>query len=117
LANIPADRITPTLDFEKKYRKNDYANTWHIINFRISTPLVNRQYKAPIEYGFVKSPSKYALLNLAAIYTYFHEKGSVSFSANVDNVMNTNYRDYMNRYRYFVNEIGRSIYFKVNVVF
>jgi iron complex outermembrane receptor protein len=38
-----------------------------------------------------------------------NKKNSVTTSFSIQNIMNTTYRDYLNRQRFFVDEMGRNI--------
>ncbi|HNS43548.1 MAG TPA: TonB-dependent receptor, partial [Taishania sp.] len=111
LAYIPADRLQPALKFTHVTAKKDQFSA------TIGASLVNRQYKAPVEYGFVKAPNGYALMDVSFIYTLNYKGGEVDFIAKMENVFNTKYRDYMNRYRYFANDLGRNIAFKIQISF
>lgn len=111
LSYIPADRIQPSLKFHQQLKNKDRITT------SIGSTLVNKQYKAPIEYGFVKAPKGYALFDLSFMYSLILEKTAVDFILKVDNLFNTKYRDYMNRYKYFVDDMGRNIAMKVQISF
>lgn len=111
LSYIPADRIQPSLKFHQQLKNKDRITT------SIGSTLVNKQYKAPIEYGFVKAPKGYALFDLSFMYSLILEKTAVDFILKVDNLFNTKYRDYMNRYKYFVDDMGRNIAVKVQISF
>ncbi|MFT5348998.1 MAG: iron complex outermembrane receptor protein, partial [Bacteroidia bacterium] len=39
------------------------------------------------------------------------------FSLGIRNILNTSYRDYMNRYRYYADDLGISIYTTLNYTF
>lgn len=64
---------------------------------------------------YVPPPPAYFLLN-NEIYSEIniaHQTIKVGFSIN--NMLNTRYRDYLNRNRYFVNEIGRNFSFRLSI--
>ena len=42
---------------------------------------------------------------------------SITFNLVVDNLLNTTYRDYLNRFRYYSDELGRNISLKIKVPF
>jgi len=56
-------------------------------------------------------------MDAAILYYLYYKKGDIVFSVTVDNILDTKYRDYMNRYRYFANEMGRNISVKIQVPF
>ncbi|MCO5260218.1 MAG: TonB-dependent receptor [Crocinitomicaceae bacterium] len=111
LSYIPADRLQPALKFSTELKNKDQFTAI------IGSTLVNKQYKAPIEYGFVEAPKGYALLDLSIVYSLNYNKGIIDFIVKIDNLLNTQYRDYMNRYRYFANELGRTVSFKLGISF
>jgi iron complex outermembrane receptor protein len=46
---------------------------------------------------------------------YSYGEQSVRFGVSVNNLFNTRYRDYMNRLRYYSDELGRNIVFRITV--
>ncbi|WGK64526.1 TonB-dependent receptor [Croceiramulus getboli] len=62
-------------------------------------------------------PEAYSLFHLAASMTFaVTEKSMMEVGLGVDNVLNTEYRQYLNRQRYFVDDLGRnfSLQLKIN---
>ncbi|MET0637011.1 MAG: TonB-dependent receptor plug domain-containing protein [Chitinophagaceae bacterium] len=66
-----------------------------------------QDYKVP--------PDGYALVNLNASTTLAFGKTPVTFSVGVRNLFNRSYRDYMDAMRYFSDEMGRNIGFRLKV--
>ncbi len=63
---------------------------------------------------FVAPPPTYSLLS-ASVHTAINlHKNALHFSVKIDNLLDTAYRDYLNRQRYFSDELGRNISFRVN---
>jgi iron complex outermembrane recepter protein len=76
---------------------------------------VAKQNRLVTGQDYTDSPAAYTLLNLSlASVTKLFEK-EVKVQAGVDNLFNTTYRNYLNRFRYFADELGRNINFKINV--
>lgn len=79
---------------------------------------VFEQKRVPLDEDFADAPSAYSLLSLSA-------GGRLSISQNfnlfvditIENLTNTVYRDYMNRFRYYADEMGRNISLNVRVPF
>lgn len=111
LVNIPADRLRPSLLFTKEFKNEDQ------LKIRIGSTLVRKQTKAPVEYDYVAPPKGYVLMDLAVLYYLNYDKGDIVFSVNAENLLNTKYRDYMNRFRYYADEMGRCVYLKIQVPF
>jgi len=64
---------------------------------------------------FVDSPDAYFLLD-AELGAQFKET-RLHFSTGVKNILNTSYRDYMNRYRYYADDLGINFYLTLNYTF
>lgn len=111
LVNIPADRIRPSLIFTKNF-KNE-----HSLTIRMGITAVRKQTKAPVEYDYVAAPNGYVLIDAVVMYGIPSAKGMVNFIVTGDNLLNKEYRDYMNRFRYYANEMGRAIYLKIQIPF
>ncbi|TMM31417.1 TonB-dependent receptor [Polaribacter aestuariivivens] len=60
------------------------------------------------------TPPAYTLFSLqtSAVFKLF-KKGDLKIAFHVDNLLNTSYRNYLNRFRYFADELGRN--FKINI--
>ncbi|WP_425339414.1 TonB-dependent receptor [Aridibaculum aurantiacum] len=71
---------------------------------------VTEQTRVPKNNGdYLAPPAAYTLLNMEfATMFHFLEK-RLTFGLGIRNLLNTRYRDYMNRFRYFNDEAGRNI--------
>jgi len=68
-------------------------------------------------FDFVSPPTAYALLNVS-VGTSLHVRNSqLDFRIGVDNALNTAYREYTNRLRYFADELGRNVTASVKFTF
>lgn len=65
---------------------------------------------------YAPPPAAYWLLNATASSTWQWGKHHLNLSLNAQNILNTRYRDYLNRLRYFADEIGTNISLKINWV-
>lgn len=104
---IPSDRM----DWGISYSFGEKEN-----RITLSNMLVARQKREPV-FDLAPAPEGYALLNLA-----YHKK--IDFASNllhisfqVNNLLNTEYKEYMNRFRYFTADMGRNIQLKLNYQF
>jgi iron complex outermembrane receptor protein len=66
-----------------------------------------QDYKAP--------PPGYTLVNLNASTTILISKLPVTIGIGIRNMLNTKYRDYLNSMRYFTDEMGRNISFRLKI--
>jgi iron complex outermembrane recepter protein len=76
---------------------------------------VAKQNRLVIGQDYTDSPPAYTLFNLGVTSkTKLFDK-EVKFHIGVDNVFNSTYRNYLNRFRYFADELGRNIFLKINL--
>ncbi len=80
-----------------------------------SLVMVSRQNLVPQGVDFAPAPKGYRLLNAQIGYTDKGEHIDSSIFLTCNNLLNTSYRDYLNRMRYFILDPGRNI--QVRVVF
>lgn len=61
-------------------------------------------------------PSAYSLFsfNSSASFKAFN-KGTLKLEFNIENIFNTSYREYLNRLRYFADELGRNFNLKIKI--
>lgn len=70
---------------------------------------VFRQNHLLLEQDFVASPSAYTLLDAKVSANYPLKKGQLKFYVQGENLLNVAYRDYLNRQRYFADDLGINI--------
>ncbi|HEY8402612.1 MAG TPA: TonB-dependent receptor [Cytophagaceae bacterium] len=71
-----------------------------------------------LEYeDFKEPPPTYILFNLEAGATLYVNKQPIDISLAATNVLNSRYRDYLDRFRYFSDGIGRNILLRVKIPF
>ena len=63
------------------------------------------------------APGAYYLLGLRLSAEKQMKKIRSKFFVGVDNVLNTTYREYLNRQRYFADDLGRNVTVGVNIEF
>lgn len=68
-------------------------------------------------FDFMKPPDAYMLWNLAAGYSVHTGKGKCDFRIASENTLNTVYREYTNRYKYFADDIGRNVFVSIKYIF
>jgi iron complex outermembrane receptor protein len=113
LINIPGNNANIELSY--------FANTKGklVRNFQLSAE-VQQQYQQndiTIEQDFVLPPESYTLLNFKTSFDLHVGNNELNCSIAVQNALNLKYRDYLNRLRYFADETGRNIVFRVNYKF
>jgi iron complex outermembrane receptor protein len=75
------------------------------------------QYWYPEGIDFTAPPKGYGLLNIYTGIDLPFKTHRVSFIFQVDNVMNIAYRDYLNRFRYYADNMGRNFSLKIKYHF
>lgn len=68
-------------------------------------------------FDFMSPPTGYWLLNLSAGFSLKTEKVQYDFRIGSDNTLNTVYREYTNRFRYYADDLGRNIFLSFKCIF
>ncbi len=114
LVSIPADRFDNKLTFEfDQFGNHNLADTY----FSLGGLYVAEQTRTPekTDQDFAPAPDAYFLLH-AEFGTVVHMgRQPVEVSITGSNLLNTAYRDYLNRFRYFADEMGRMVMFKLKI--
>jgi len=82
----------------------------------------HEQGKDPFEnddsnFDFMEAPSGYFLWNVAAGVSLSGEKTQYDFRLGSENLLNTTYREYTNRFRYYADDLGRNFIISVKCIF
>lgn len=77
---------------------------------------VTEQLRHNVEDDFIAPPPAYGLLNFRAT-TQIDTKLPLNIYFKVNNFLNTSYRSYLNRFRYFTDEVGRNFVVGLSVNF
>lgn len=114
---MPADRFSSELVY-------NFADGSVLTGSYISTEVqhVLKQTRIPDENKFGKqdykaAPGAYTLLTLNASGTFTVKKQPFIVSIGIRNLLNTVYRDYLNSFRYFTDEMGRNISIRLKIPF
>jgi iron complex outermembrane receptor protein len=67
------------------------------------------------EMDFKSPPESYFRFDVGLEYEFTVHKQAFQIQLTVHNITNTRYRDYLNRFRYFVDEPGRNLIVKLNI--
>jgi len=66
---------------------------------------------------YVAPPKGYFLMNIDLGTSFKIKNQEVAINFSVNNLANTVYRDYLNRFRYYSNELGRNFTLRIKVPF
>jgi iron complex outermembrane receptor protein len=108
---IPSDRMDWGISYA--FGKKSNANTDQIT---IGNVLVARQKREP-DFDLAPAPPAYALFNLGYQKKIQLIENQFNIGIQVNNVFNTEYKEYMNRFRFFTADMGRNILLKLNYQF
>lgn len=111
LPGLPADRYG--LSLERKFYGWEKAGELFVA---AKVDRVNRQTRVTAGTDYVSPPKGYTLVSLEAGTLLKIALTQVRLTLTVNNLLNTRYRDYLNRYRYFADEEGRNIALKIALV-
>ena len=114
IIRMPADRLTNELTwnvndfsvFAKTYLSVEMQNVFR--QTRVADDANGKQ-------DYKEAPGGYTLLN--ANFSTAFKLGTipVTLAIGVNNLLNTSYRDYMNAMRYFTDEMGRNVHFRIRI--
>lgn len=68
-------------------------------------------------FDFMKAPASYFLWNISAGFSTPVKSVKMYFRISSENVLNTTYREYTNRFRYYANDLGRNLIVSVKCIF
>jgi iron complex outermembrane receptor protein len=101
LVNIPADRF----EYQIRYQFN---KSQQYISLGITDVLHQKRVEIASDYALPPAGYQLVELNWGLKYQKF------DLGIRISNALNSAYRDYMNRFRYFTDDQGRNISFRVN---
>jgi iron complex outermembrane receptor protein len=101
---MPADRLETGFRIDNqqfKYLKNIFTE----INFA----LVRHQTRVPALPDYAPPPAGYSLVNIAVGSDIILNKTKINITLKADNLLNRTYREYLDRFRYFTDALGRNV--------
>ena len=112
LAWMPANRAETGLNISLPNIRNIKNPEW-----KLSTLLVARQWRLLPDQDFMPPPPGYVLFNSSISFRIPFKKNLFQVSISVENLFNHTYRDFLNRWKYFSDDIGRNIIISVKYIF
>ena len=112
LIYMPADRIEGTIGYNFKDKK--YFNDSYI---EFVSQAVNKQTRVPENSDFAPTPESYFLVGGNLSTTVNLKRQPLVFTISITNGLNTIYRDYLDRFRYYNDAIGTNITFRLRMPF
>lgn len=78
---------------------------------------VSSQKRVPPNSDYLPPPSAYWIWSSTAGFSFLIGKQEASFSLSVNNIFNTVYREYLNRFRFYSDEVGRNFTIRFSMRF
>lgn len=110
LINMPADRLHLHTAFKIPDRRS-FSST----EIELGSKLVAKQTRFPVGVDYADPPDGYTLFEINLRSTVSFGSTHMDVSLSVNNVFNSSYRDYLSRYRYFVDEPGRTVILRLRL--
>ena len=112
LIQMPADHFSGEATYHFKICKRLSENYFSWI-----TEYTNKQWRVPANADYLEPPRAYTLVNIEAGTTCSIKQQRIVIGLGCGNVFNITYRNYMDRFRYYADEPGRSITLRLKVPF
>jgi iron complex outermembrane receptor protein len=104
LVQMPPNKFSGEITYNfktlKKYR-NSYVSSTAVYT--------SKQFRVPANSDYAIPPGAYFLLNCEVGTTLHLKNQPITIGVGCSNLLNTVYRDYMDRFRYYADEMGRNI--------
>ena len=110
LPGTPSDRFSLAVTYSGKVKRIDWS-----ISPRFDH--VAKQWRVLQAADFVPPPNAYNLLSATATMKFPFKSRVITTVFRVENILNTSYRDYLNRFRYYALDLGRNYSLKFNIPF
>jgi len=105
LTQMPQNSIEPSITYEPKIK----SSTWSNCYIKIAYSIVAQASKVKGDEDYLAPPPAYQLLNADAGISIKIKQQNINVGLTVTNALNSKYRAYLNRYRYFADELGNNI--------
>ncbi len=109
---MPADRFESGVGYEFAGGK-----CFHVPSLSISGVFTRHQNRYPAGVDYALPPQAYFLLNAEASTTVVLGSFAMDMSLGCYNLLDARYREYMNRFRYYADEMGRNFSLRVKIPF
>lgn len=110
LVNIPANRYRNVLRYQFKVKRKQDD-----LSLELNHQFVDRQNRFDEEEEIAPPPEAYQLVGASLSYSTKRKKMAYQMALEVNNALNEVYRDYMNRFRFYTDEQGLDIQFRLKI--
>ncbi|MFT5480890.1 MAG: iron complex outermembrane receptor protein, partial [Bacteroidia bacterium] len=112
LVYLPSNNLYATLNYQLPK-----LGKFHNVDFQISNRFVFEQKNLLASQDFVAAPKSYCLVGLKASVEKQLRKLRLNMFIRAENLLNETYRDYLNRQRYFADDLGINMIVGINISF
>jgi iron complex outermembrane recepter protein len=112
LIGVPADRFDNSLRYEWPA-----TGKWKHVFFEANNLIVAKQSRVPPNSDFAPPPPGYMLWGASAGFSVPLAQRDLKVSLSVTNLTNVDYRDYLDRFRYYFADLGRNVVLRIIVPF
>jgi len=115
LINIPADRVSGSFTYAikdgKRLKENELTLNGEYIfkQNQVEPERYTYEQSGELQEVIIEAPEGYFLLGFSAGTKISFPKSQLGLRLEVDNMLNTTYRDYLNRQRYFADDTGVNV--------
>jgi iron complex outermembrane receptor protein len=112
LIYVPSNRFQNGISFNRD-------SLWKLrqVYFSASALIVTTQNRVPPNSDYVPPPKGYTLLNADIGFSIPFKQQLIGISFGANNILNTVYRDYLNRFHYYSNDLGRNFTLRIKIPF
>lgn len=109
---IPADRIQQAIAYNFSLRDNNNAY------IKVKHQFQAKQSRYEADSDFTAPPASYHTFDIIASSSWkFNKSNSIALLVTIENMFNTAYKDYLDRFRYYTHSVGRNTSLKINYTF
>lgn len=112
LIMMPSDRYEGELIYRLKNNKRLSASY-----LSASLLYVTKQWRVPANSDFVEPPGQYYVVNVHGNCRLKVKDQQITLGLSVLNIFNQSYRDYLDRFRYFTDAMGRNVVLRLTYYF
>lgn len=112
LIYVPSNRFQNGISFNR-----DSLGKLRQVYFNVSALVVTTQNRVPPNSDYVAPPKGYTLLNADIGFSIPIKQQLIGISFAANNILNTVYRDYLNRFHYYANDLGRNFTLRIKIPF
>jgi iron complex outermembrane receptor protein len=113
LPMIPSNRLENRVRYSLPIKNDKISDAF----LQVEYATVFKQGRYNQESDFAPAPPTYSLLNISGGSKLTINSQSIGLNVSANNLLNTSYKEYMNRFRYYAHDLGRNITLRLSYNF